>query len=211
MANEPTIEPPEDFRFATGNTPAFDPVYLAIGHLSAIWAEFEFNINAAIWELANVERRAGTCMTSQLIGPGPRFRCLIALLNLRNAPQDLIASFNSLSQEAVSLGRQRNRYLHDPIVLNVEEDKIYRIETTADRKLKHEFVPLDLSSIEKLHGKIDRAADQFDDLFNRVLAETAPWPRTQYEQSKGILRHRHPPKPDNAASTPEPPQRPSEG
>jgi hypothetical protein len=192
MADDPESVVSEEvsFRFTTNDNPAFQPFHLALGRLAMVWAEFEFSINAAIWDLANVSRHAGTCMTSQLIGPGPRFRCLVSLLNLREAAPELINAFNSLANEAEGLGRQRNRYLHDPLVFNTDDKNVYRIETTADRKLKHDFMPMDENDVTKLMTQIEGTADRFDDLFERVLAETPPWPRTQYEQSSGIHRHR---------------------
>jgi hypothetical protein len=189
----PENDKPKTFRFNSNDNPAFGPVHTAYGQLAVMWAEFEFTVNTAIWELANVARRAGTCMTSQMIGPGPRFRCLVALLHVREAPQELIKAFNSLASEAEGLGRQRNRYLHDPLVVNIDENQVYRIETTADRKLKHEFVPVDIGAVLKLSTKIDDVAVQFEDLFDRVLSETPPWPRTQFEQSGGIQRQRKDP------------------
>lgn len=95
MADDPPL-----FRFTSEQGPEFEPYQKLIGRLALAWAEFEFNLNDAIWELANVERMTGTCMTSQLIGPGPRYRCLVALLRLRNTPQDIIDKINSLSSDA---------------------------------------------------------------------------------------------------------------
>jgi hypothetical protein len=181
----------EEFEYSTEyDGPAFDPYLNAIGKIALEWADFEFRLNVAIWELANVTRKAGTCMTSQFIGPGPRFRCIISLLNLHNAPPALVKEFNTFSHEAEGLGRQRNRYLHDPMAIDTKNNTIHRLEITADRTLKHEFIAVQIDEITKLTGRIRAAQDKFDQLFDRALAETPPWPRTQFEQSGGILRNR---------------------
>jgi hypothetical protein len=209
MVDDPLApeDEPLDYRFTSNYSPEFDVYYFALGQLAVIWAEFEHNLNDAIWELANVTRLAGTCMTSQLIGPGPRFRCLVSLLNLREVPPELVKAINSLSSEADSLGRQRNRFLHDPMVLNKVDKSTHRMETTADRTIKHGLIPIRKDEIVDLTGKIDSLSARFYDLYSRVLAETPPWPRTQYERSKGIRRERRPPTPDNSPLTPEhPPQ-----
>ncbi len=125
-----------EYAFTGHYDPKLDPYYLAVGRLALEWAEFEFNVNDAIWELANIERKVGTCLTSQFIGPGPRFRCLVALLNLRGTPSEIVKKINALSTEAESLARQRNRYAHDPIVWNRKDGSIHRMETTADRAVK---------------------------------------------------------------------------
>jgi hypothetical protein len=182
---------PVSFHFSFDESAEFEQLYIALGKLSRYWAAFEYVLNDAIWELANVERFAGTCMTAQLIGPGPRFRCLAALFELRGVSSELIKAFNSLSSEAEGLGRQRNRFIHDVVVFNSQDRELYRVETTADRRLRHDFVVIDLRAVEKLVVEIERLTDRFDDLFDRVLAETAPWPRAQYKESAGILRERN--------------------
>ncbi len=182
------------YHYEPDDSPHFATLDLSLGRLARHWSAFEFVVNDSIWELANVERFAGTCMTSQMFGPGPRFRCLVSLLNLRGASKGLIKAFNSLAAEADGLGRQRNRYIHDAVVLNEKDDKLYRVETTADRQLKHDFIPIELKAIGELIEKIDELLNRFDLLFDQVIAETPPWPRTQYEQSNGILRERNQPR-----------------
>jgi hypothetical protein len=189
MAGDPlTDDEAAPFRFTSNYSPDFDPFYHVIGRLAVYWSEFEFAVNAAIWELANVSRMAGTCMTSQFIGPGPRFRCLVSLLNLRETPEPLIKAINSLSSKAEELGRRRNRFLHDPIVMEIDQKKMYRMETTADRKVKHGMIAVGTEEITTLTGEMDQLTNDFENIYQRILAETAPWPRTQYQQSKGIRR-----------------------
>ncbi|MBR1171275.1 hypothetical protein [Bradyrhizobium liaoningense] len=195
MTDEPTptdINPEAiSFDFSFDESTEFEPLYLALGKLSRHWAAFEYVLNDSIWELANVERLAGTCMTAQVIGPGPRFRCLAALFELRGVSSELIKAFNSLSSEAESLGRQRNRFIHDVVVLNSQDRQLYRVETTADRRIRHDFIVIDLKAVEKLVVEIEQLTDRFDDLFDRVIVETPPWPRTQYRDSAGIRRERN--------------------
>lgn len=200
MADDPPL-----FRFTSEQGPEFEPYQKLIGRLALAWAEFEFNLNDAIWELANVERMTGTCMTSQLIGPGPRYRCLVALLRLRNTPQDIIDKINSLSSDAESLGRQRNRFLHDPMVMDTTTKKLLRMETTADRKVRHGLIPVETKEIEELSLAIDQINNAFVALYERAVAEAPPWPRTQYAQSPGIRRSRLGPGSDSSKPGHQPP------
>ena len=72
----------------------FGPYFTAIGKVANAYSQLEWSVNDAIWELANISRSAGVCMTAQMIGPGPRSRCLLALLKFRQAPQTLLDEFN---------------------------------------------------------------------------------------------------------------------
>jgi hypothetical protein len=141
------------------------------------------------WELANVERYAGACITGQTISPGQRFRTLLALLNLRGSSDHLWSEFNHLFIKAEGLARQRNRYIHDPIGVG-PTGEINRIHVTADRKLDYGFKPVDIPELTTLYKKIRALAQQFETLWARALAELPPWRREQYEQSAGIQSQR---------------------
>jgi hypothetical protein len=162
---------------------AFEPFSIALGHMATIWAEYEASINVRIWELANVEKMAGACITSQLIGPGPRFRCLLALLELRKTPEALLDEFNSHHTKAETLGRQRNRYLHDPFLRDHENGVIWRMEMTAYQHIRMVFVELAVCDA-RLRDKIGAHIEEFDKLWSRVLGNEA-WPREQFTQSPG--------------------------
>jgi hypothetical protein len=172
------------------NKRKFKPYFVAIGKMSAMWARFEFTLDDIIWELANVSPKAGTCLTSQWIGPRPRFRCLVALLHLRGSNKRLVNDANSISSTAESLSQQRNRYVHDQVVSHLIEKTFYRMETTADKKIKHHFVPLEINDITNLIDKIDALQKNLERLHAMILSETPPWHRTEYEQSGGIRRQR---------------------
>src|ERR1700722_17968754 len=91
----------------------FDPYMRAVGKIATMWGALEFAINQAIWELCNVEAAAGACITSQLIGSGPRMRAFISLIDFRahdskcENEEKLITQFNKLTQKIDGLGRQR--------------------------------------------------------------------------------------------------------
>jgi hypothetical protein len=146
----------------------FEPFLTALGHMTTAWAEYEASINVQIWELANVEKMAGACMTSQPIGPGLRFRCLLALLELRKTPEALLGEFNSHQTRAEKLGRQRNRYLHDPFLQRY--GTIWRMEMAADR-------PLKMALIETGAQRTARSARQNHRTYGRVWQALVPRPR----------------------------------
>jgi hypothetical protein len=116
--------------------PKFDPYFTAIGRVANAYSQLEFKMNDAIWELANVARSAGVCMTAQMIGPAPRNRCLLALLKFRNASQNLISEFNKIGNKIEGVAARRNRYVHDPFVLKPDTGEILRMESTADKSIR---------------------------------------------------------------------------
>ena len=72
------------------------------------------------------------------------------------------------------------------------------METTADRTVKHDVVPVELKDITELREKIEYLEGKFNFLFAHVQTKTPPWPKTQFEQSPGIRRARRQLRPDDA-------------
>jgi hypothetical protein len=166
------------------------PYLTALGLVSTTYAELEFSINDAIWELANITRSAGVCMTAQMIGPAPRNRCLLALLKFRGASEQLLSEFNKLGKNIESVAARRNRYVHDPMTIDHATGKVDRMEATADKHIRYGFMPTEVQHLEQLAHDIDIVTDAFADLYLRALDELPTWPRTQFSQSEGIRVHR---------------------
>ena len=164
----------------------FDPYFIAIGRVANAYSQLEFKMNDAFWELANVARSAGVCMTAQMIGPAPRNRCLLALITFRNASPALITEFNKIGKKIESVAARRNRYVHDPFVLNPDTGEILRMEATADKSIRYGFMNAEIDDLKQLATDIDTVADEFDQLYLRAVAELPAWSRTQFEQSEGI-------------------------
>jgi hypothetical protein len=96
----------------TADDPDFDPHMRVLGYVAAVCATLELEINMTIWELANVDRSVGACLTSQLFSPSSRMRVLISLLNFRNANETILKKFNRMSESITALGRRRNVFIH---------------------------------------------------------------------------------------------------
>jgi hypothetical protein len=164
----------------------FDPYLTAIGRVANAYSQLEFKMNDAIWELANVARLAGVCMTAQMIGPAPRNRCLLALLEFRNASNALITEFNKIGKKIEGVAARRNRYVHDPFVLKEDTGEIVRMESTADKSIRHGFMNAEIEELNQLATDIEKVDAEFDQLYLRAVDELPAWPRTQFEESTGI-------------------------
>ena len=168
--------------------PKFDPYNLAIGKIATMWAVLEFIINEAIWALQNVDAGAGACVTAQIIGPAPRMRALIALLDYRaSSPKNeketrLFEEFNKLYERIDKLGRQRNQIVHHQLLWSQKGGAV-RAHISADRKLDFEYRLSDLDEMDKLWKSIRDVSNRFRALYFQALDVLPSWPRTQFEQS----------------------------
>lgn len=167
----------------------FDPYCLMVGRISILWAGFENDLDQLIAELANVEAAAGVCLTGQMIGPGPRFRALIALIRFRELDEKDVASWNALAEKAGGLAGQRNRYIHDNVVVGLDSGVVSQHVITADRRAKHELVPFDLAKAHKLWLDIKNAQNRLHELRIQLKSSLPHWPIDQFLKSRyGIRR-----------------------
>src|SRR4051812_16223161 len=89
--------------------------YEAIGRVTNAWAQFEWEIDAMIAFAAGIAPTVSACMTTQMIGPNPRFRALASLVGLRPEAGQLLKAVNRMSAEMSALADKRNRLSHDPM------------------------------------------------------------------------------------------------
>jgi hypothetical protein len=173
--------------------PDFDPAFAEhmkwLGLVAAIWAELEDQINEAIWELANVERWAGACITSQIFSPSARMRALTALLRVRKGQTEEIKKFTSLSASIIRLGHRRNEYVHDPWTIQEDTQEVKRIHVNTEGEFEVGFRPTPIDDLKRLYADISSAVVRFGEVRSEVFQTLPPWPRTQFEQSRGIRPH----------------------
>ena len=126
--------------------PRFNKHMTALGHLCGIWASLERSVDQAIWELMNVERKTGACLTAQMIGPAPRGRALVALIELRGGDQPLLDDFKAFARKFTSFGAKRNRYVHDPYAYDEAVSEVHRVHLTATKNYILSLSPRRLKS-----------------------------------------------------------------
>ena len=173
--------------------PDFDPAFAEhmkwLGLVAAMWAELEYQINEAIWELANVERWAGACITSQIFSPSARMRALTALIRVRNGQTEDVKKFTSLSATIIKLGHRRNAYVHDPWAIEEDTNEVKRIHVNVEGEFEFGFKPTPIDDMKRLYAEINSTVVRFGEVRREVFQTLPPWPRTQFEQSRGIRPH----------------------
>lgn len=169
-----------------------DEYYTAIGRIASGWAHFELVVNHALWELANVHQHAGACITAQIISPTPRFKALVALLSFRGANEAAIKKINSLSGTANDLAEKRNRIVHDSSAVHKASGQFSQLRITADRKLKFDFVPVEMEELKQVEDRIRKLISEIGCAIQDAMDELPAYDKTQFELSAGIqIDRRH--------------------
>jgi hypothetical protein len=166
--------------------PRFDEHMKWLGHVAAISASLDLNVNMASWELANVERWIGACLTTQLFSPASRFRVFISLVQVRGGKPDIIGKINKFAERAGALARRRNTFIHDTWAVDEATGEVKRIHVTMEGQFRFGFTPTSVDELKRLYDDIQDAIQRFDQLRVEVFQSLPPWPRTQFSQSRGI-------------------------
>jgi hypothetical protein len=133
-----------------------DPHYTVIGRVASTWAILETMMNGCIADLALCGEYEMACVTSQLIGPANRMHALIALFVHRGGSDQLRKKLTTFQGHVQQLGEERNRIVHDPIVVLKATGTVHKALATAKGKLKYKIVPASMEQMERTAKKSPR-------------------------------------------------------
>ena len=111
------------------------------------------------------------CVTSQLIGPAKRMDALLALFVHRGGSEPLRIKLKTFQGKIQQLGEDRNRIVHDPIVIRKKTGKANKALSTAKGKLKYEIIAVSMEDMERTATKISAANSEFSTLEEEIAAE----------------------------------------
>jgi hypothetical protein len=96
------------------NLPDTHPFYAAVGRIASEWSHLEHELDLTIWKLAKVGAKAGACITSQIMGVGPRCKAILTLGTMRGLSPKLRKKYRTLMGESYAVADDRARAIHDP-------------------------------------------------------------------------------------------------
>ena len=146
--------------------------FAAIGMVASQWAFFEFCIDLNTLQLAMIPEEFGLCITAQVAGSARKLDAYIALarqLGCTTKNSDL----EKFSKDTVALGERRNRAIHDPWVVEQDQEPT-RIEATARKKLRYMTISSPTSKIVQLAFEIMEHVSKFQELHAAIIEELRP-------------------------------------
>ena len=153
--------------------PIPDEHYTALGKVADAWADLEFELDQLIWQLLQIPQALGACVTSQMIGLGPRIRALRSLVHLWEVSQHLANKLGKFEGETAPLVDKRNRAIHDKRLINWKTQEVVRFQVTAKGKLVFEQKPESIALLSRLRSDIYAAIDRFATIRNQIRDEIA--------------------------------------
>jgi hypothetical protein len=114
------VSDPESFDF--GSLPDHHKFYALVGRVASEWSQIEHVLDMTIWELSNLQSRYAACITSQIMGIGPRCKAITALIRARDLDPKLAKKFRQFMNSAYNAADLRARIVHDPWYINLGSD-----------------------------------------------------------------------------------------
>jgi hypothetical protein len=155
--------------------------YACFRRIASAWASFESEIDKAICVHGYMKDEIGVCVTAQLIGIGPRFKLLIALLRLnKSISAKSIELMNRQAQNVGKLVRKRNRAVEYSLKGNDHSGRSGQFPVAAHGEPDHEAPAASLAELEILESEIIEKQKRFQELSIRIANEVyVMWKKEQ--------------------------------
>ncbi|MCC0035503.1 MAG: hypothetical protein H6887_09605 [Hoeflea sp.] len=146
--------------------PEDHPFYGMIGRVAALCADIEHTLDQIIWMLAELKDVQGACITSQMMGAGPRFRAIQLLCNLRNIRDEVINDIGTIAGHVQGSADARNRLVHDSWYTGTAGVSQFR--SMPSNKPEFGFVPITDKEIEKTLADVSKHQEEVLQLKRRI-------------------------------------------
>ena len=150
---------------------SFIPEYAdCIARVASVWSRLEYDVNIAIWKLADVRPAMGACMTSQIYTLRGRLDALLALAKLRRVSDPIIKKINKFGEDSRSGQEIRNRIIHDQWLQDhLNPGQMGHLRITAARILEFKIKPVifpelaaDLERLEDLQARFHEIRQEIE-------------------------------------------------
>jgi hypothetical protein len=143
----------------------------AVGNISSMMAQLEFQIDLGIWRIVGAPQQLTACLTAQMISPIPRLKAFIGLVEVMGGAQESIDKLNKFMADIGGLIEKRNRQVHDPRMVKKGTETVARLQITAKPKVHFGFIDEDLGEIQRTSELIKAKVWEFMALRTGILNE----------------------------------------
>jgi hypothetical protein len=169
--------------------PEEHPFYSLVGRVTSEWSHIEHILDTTIWNLLDIDHVFAACVTSQVMGIGPRCKTIITLIAARNISDKLIKPYRSFMGDSDAPADWRNRFVHDPWITETTEGaKQFRAMPYVDPRFGEQEI--DRQELQKLLATIKGLQTRASDLHEKVVAALAHRHRRARDSSAPPAYHR---------------------
>ena len=145
-----------------GSLPPDHPCHALIGRVASAWTQFEYMLDLVVWDMGNLNRETGVCITGQMMGATGRFKAIEALGRKVGLGTETLEKFRKLRNQHYEIAEQRNRIVHDPWFVVLESDDgtmtggVSQMKVAGDTPVNTTQVEETIQRIETLTGRVSK-------------------------------------------------------
>jgi hypothetical protein len=144
--------------------------YADVGLVASSWAAFEHYIDLISIDLGRIPQKIGICFTAQISGSARKLDAYFAIARLHGA-STFSQELDKFSKDTFALAERRNRVIHDTwLTAETGGGVARRLEATARRILRHEYIPIAPGELSILITDIMNQMARLRDLHERIKA-----------------------------------------
>lgn len=156
-----------------GAPPDDHAIYNLIGRVASGWAHLELILDQIIWDLAEIQKPRGACLTAQMVSVYPRFEAILALIEHRlgNRPEYESAkkAVNKLYGQCRDQTYNRARTIHDAWYVAIESGETAQHRNMPKKELTYGITDKDRTELETDIETLKHLTEKAGELKKKIL------------------------------------------
>ncbi|HEY0104490.1 MAG TPA: hypothetical protein VGB91_00290 [Rhizomicrobium sp.] len=137
-----------------GPLPDSHPFYGWVGQVASEWSHLEHILDGIIWSLAGMNPVRGACITSQIMGVGPRCKVIVSLGRLFHGTERILdektsKAFKTLMSDSYPVADYRARIVHDPWYFETIQNEPGQFKSMPYSDPRYGFVAVTKEEVER--------------------------------------------------------------
>lgn len=150
--------------------PEDHPFYAMVGRVASEWSHVEHSLDLIIWNLLGTSQSEAACVTSQIMGVGPRCKAIINLVRFHGLPPEIEKALRRFMSDSFSAAEWRARWIHDPwyIETGTNNPGQFRAMPYIDPRYGHQDISQDelIETLAHIRELRDRANGLRQEIFD---------------------------------------------
>lgn len=152
--------------------------YALVGVIATTWSSLEHAIDNALCIMSGLDKKTGTCLTSQIQSVRAKLIALEALAHLRGANEQSIKAIRRFQNESEAPSRKRNMVVHNPI-MNIpgkpaDGSNMVLARVSGDRRSIAEYQPITAEEMRLIQNEIAALLPKFAVIMNDHILPLRP-------------------------------------
>ena len=151
---------------------------MLVGRVASEWSHLEHVLDMTIWALLGADDRLAACVTSQIMGVGPRCKAIAVLGTVLGIRPETIKDYRKLMSDSYGPADERARIVHDPWYSEKTTQEPSQFKAMPYTNPRLGLVEITEDEIESVVTRIANLKTRASNLLNAVQTELSTLRKT---------------------------------